>query len=98
MGAHVCMWLRCIERPIALVGIAPRLCTTRRAHALLYGHAPMESASLLTAAANGAGEHTLSMRCVHFHGTGMQRTTDLAYNGRSSSYLRVPHPLTAVAT
>jgi hypothetical protein len=23
MGAHVCMWLRCIERPIALVGIAP---------------------------------------------------------------------------
>ena len=32
MGAHVCMWLRCIERPIALVGIAPRLCTARRAH------------------------------------------------------------------
>ena len=97
MGAHVCMWLRCVERPIALVGIAPRLCTAGRAHALLYGHAPMELASLLTAAANGAGEHTLSMRCA-LHGAGMQRTTDLAYNGRSSSYLRVPHPLTAVVT
>ena len=41
------------------------LYTARRAHALLYGHALMDLASLLTAAANGAGEHILSMRCVH---------------------------------
>ena len=48
MGAHVCMWLRCIERPIALVGIAPRLYAPQGARIVLYGHAPMELASLLT--------------------------------------------------
>ena len=88
MGAHVCMWLRCVERPIALVGIAPRLCTAGRAHALLYGHAPMELASLLTAAANGAGEHTLSMRCA-LHGADMQRTILILH-------IMADHPLTYV--
>ena len=61
----------------------------RKARApLLYGHAPMELVSMPIAAANGAGEHILSMRRV--------RSTALACRGLPILHIMADHPPTYV--
>ena len=83
------MWLRCIERPFALVGIAPHAYAPQGARTIaIYGHAPMELVSMPTAAANGAGEHILSMRRV--------RSTALACRGLPILHILADHSPTYV--
>ena len=83
------MWLRCIERPFALVGIAPHAYAPQGARTIaIYGHAPMELVSMPTAAANGAGEHILSMHRV--------RSTALACRGLLILHIMADHPFSYV--